>query len=261
MLARVQIEHEVHQRSLEFRAQIPIDCEARAGQLYCPFQIEDAEFGAQVPVRFGSEVKLRRRAPATDFDILLGAVADRYARVRQIGYAREDIAQAGIKISCSFLQRLDLLSEVLRLGHRSAGVLTAFLQFSDFFRGLVALSLAGFSLGDGLPALRVDFPKVLEHGSRIHAALAQLFFHQGQIFANEIQIKHGELPNVSEKSRGMHAGRRRSCGDSRPRLSCRAKLDDFRRNRLAHQRDYAPIRLRVSQTAAKRFSSRLTNVR
>ena len=37
MLTRVQIEHEVHQCPLQFRAQVPVDREARAGELHRAF--------------------------------------------------------------------------------------------------------------------------------------------------------------------------------------------------------------------------------
>ena len=187
----MQVEHEVHQRPLQLRTQVPIDGEARARQLDRAFQIEDAELGAQVPVRLRSEIKLGRRAPAPHFDILLGAVADRHAGMRQIRNARQNIAQPGIEIRRSFLQRLNLLAQILGLGHGGAGVLPALFQLRDFFRRFIPLRLAGLSLSNSLAALRVNFAKVLQHGSRIHAALAQLFFHQRQVVANEIQIKHG----------------------------------------------------------------------
>ena len=241
MLARVQVEHEVHQRPLQLRAQIPVDGEARPGQFHRAFQIKNAEFGAQVPVRFGSELKLSGCAPAANFDILLGALANRHARVRQVGKARENIVQPRIEIRGSFFQRLNLLSQVLGLGHCGAGVLAALLQFCDLFRSFVAPGFAGFSLGDGLPALRVNFAKIFQHGSRVQAALPQLFFHQGQIAANEIQIKHGNS-NVSEKCRRMHvyprakppASRRRSHPE-RSRLSGEGK-DLARRPATLHAR-------------------------
>ena len=47
--------------------------------------------------------------------------------------------------------------------------------------------------------------KVLEHGSRIHAALAQLLFHQRQVFTNEIQIKHGNSLLYRKTGRAVHA--------------------------------------------------------
>ena len=84
MLARVQVEHEIRQRTLQLRAQVPVDGEASAGQLHRAFQIENAEFGSQIPMRLGSEIKFRRRAPAANFDILLGALADGNARMRQV---------------------------------------------------------------------------------------------------------------------------------------------------------------------------------
>ena len=112
--------------------------------------------------------------------------------MRQIRNARENIVQTRVKVGCRLLESLDLLAQVFGLRHRGAGVLPALFQLGDLFRSFVALRLAGLGLGDRLPSLRVDFAKVLEHGSRIHAALAQLFFHQWQIFANKIQIKHGD---------------------------------------------------------------------
>ena len=44
---------------------------------------------------------------------------------------------------------------------------------------------------DCLTAADIDFAEILQHGSRIHPALPQLFFHQRQIIPNEIQIEHG----------------------------------------------------------------------
>ena len=78
-------------------------------------------------MRLGSEIKLGRRAPAAHFDILLGAVADRHTRVRQIRNACEDIAQSRVKIRRRFLQRLNLLSQILGLRHSRTGVLPALL--------------------------------------------------------------------------------------------------------------------------------------
>ena len=105
MLPRVQIEHEVHQRPLQLRSQVPVNGEARPRQLGRAFQVENAQFSPQIPMRLGSEIELRRRAPAPHFDILLGAVPNRHARMRQVGNARENIAQSRIKIGCRLLQR------------------------------------------------------------------------------------------------------------------------------------------------------------
>ena len=191
MLARVQVEHEVHQRALQLRAQVPVDGEARAGQLHGALQVENAEFGPQIPMRLRSEIKFRRRAPAADFDVVFGALSDGHAGVGKVGNAGENFAQARVQIRWRFSPVLNLLAQFFGFGHGRARVLPALLQLGDLFGRLVALRLAGLRLGNRLAPLRVDFAEILQHRSRIHAALAQLFFHQRQVVANKIQIKHG----------------------------------------------------------------------
>src|ERR1700689_2741133 len=108
MFARVQIEHEVCQRPLQFRSQIPINCKACARELHRAFQVENAKFSAEIPMRLGCEVKLRRRSAAADFYVFIGTMADWNALVRNIGNARKNILQPRIEIGSNRLSRLDL---------------------------------------------------------------------------------------------------------------------------------------------------------
>src|SRR5258708_24660188 len=98
MLARVQIEHEVHQSALEFRAQIPVHGEARPGQLDRTLQIENAEFRAEVPVRLGSEIKFWRSAPTPDFDVVVRTLPDGNTPVRKIWNPGQNFRQAIVEI-------------------------------------------------------------------------------------------------------------------------------------------------------------------
>src|SRR5205807_9886302 len=82
-------------------------------------------------------------------------------------------------------------AQLFGLRHGRARVLAALLELSDLFRGLVALRLAGFRFGDGLPPLRIQFAEVLQDGRGFHAALPQLFLHQRQIVSDKVQIEHG----------------------------------------------------------------------
>ncbi len=125
MLARVQIEHEVGQRTFELRAQVPINCKARAGELHRAFQIQNAQFRSQIPMRLGSEIELRRRPPASHFHVLFCAVAHGHAGVRKVRNARENVLQANVEIGGSFLPRLDLLAQIFCLGDRCRGILPA----------------------------------------------------------------------------------------------------------------------------------------
>ncbi len=223
VLARMQIEHEVRERPLELRAQIPVHRKARPGQLHGAFQVEDPEISAQIPMWLGSEIKFRRRAPAPDFYVVIRAVPNRHARVRQVGNAGKNLSQPRVQIGCSLLQLRNPLAQFLRLRHRRAGVLPAFLQLGNLFRSLVSLRLACLSLSNGLPAVRIHLAEVLEHRSRIHAALAQLLFNQWQVFTNKIQIEHGNLILYRKRAAECTPARRkpgrpRRCTKEKPAL-------------------------------------------
>ena len=192
MLARVKIEHEVGECPLELGTQVPVHRKARAGELRCAFQIENAKVGPQIPMWLRSEIKFRRRAPAPHFHIFLRAVADRHAGVRQIGHAGENLPQPRIKIGSSFLKISDPLAQFLGLGHGCAGVLARLFLLCNLLGSSVALRLTGFRFRDRLPAALVDLAEILEHGRRVHAALPQLLLHNWQIVTYEIQIKHGK---------------------------------------------------------------------
>ena len=97
VLAGVQIEHEIGQRPLQPRSQVPVHREARAGKLGGAFEIEHAQRFTQFPVRFGREIELRRRAPAPDFNIIFGRLSHGHAFVGQIGDAGENVLQAGLR--------------------------------------------------------------------------------------------------------------------------------------------------------------------
>ncbi len=156
MLAGVQIEHEVGQRPLQLRAQIPVHGEARAGKLGGAFEIENSQLLPKFPVRLGREIEFRWRAPAPDFDIVFRGLADRHAFVGQVGNAGQDVLQTGFEICGGFLQLLDLLAQFLGFGNLSGRILPALLQLGDFFRRAVAPRFHGFGFGNGLAALGVD---------------------------------------------------------------------------------------------------------
>ena len=191
MLAGVQVEHEIGQRPLQPRPQVPVHREARAGKLGGAFEIEHAQRFAQFPVRLGREIELRRSAPAPDFDIIFGSLSHRHACVGQIGDAGENILQAGLVLCRCFLPLLNLFPQFLGFGNLRAGILAALFQPGNVLGGAVAPGFHGLGFGDGVAALGVHVMEILQHLGRIHTALAQLFFHQGQVVANEVEIKHG----------------------------------------------------------------------
>ena len=160
MLASVQIEHEVGQRPLQPRTQVPIHCEARAREFSCAFEIKYAEFLSQFPVRLGDEIEFRRCSPAPHLDVIFGRLADGHALVRQIGDAGENVLQTGLELFCCLLELLDLLPQFLRFRDLGGGVLAAFFQFRDLLRGTIALRLHGFGFGNGVAALGVHLVEI-----------------------------------------------------------------------------------------------------
>ena len=190
VLAGVLVKHEVHKRALEARAQVPINGEPRSGDLRSALKVEDAEALAKLPVRLGGEGELRRRAPAADFDIVVGGVADGNSVAGQVGDAGQDVAQLRIVVCRQLLGSLALGLQCLLFFEIGGGVLLRLAQLLEFFGQLVASRLYGFRLGDGGAALGVDGVKVLQDDGGIHAALAQLLFDEGQVVADKCEVKH-----------------------------------------------------------------------
>ena len=160
------------------RSQVPIHGKARAGQLGGALQIEHAQLFAQLPMRLGREVELRRRSPAAHFDVVGLALADRHTVVRQVGNAGQDIAQPRVGFFGDLLGFGNLLAQIFGLVDQRGGVLLVLLELGDFFRRFVALGFQGFGFGDRGAAIEIDGVEIAEDGFRIHAASAQFFFNQ-----------------------------------------------------------------------------------
>src|ERR1700729_492777 len=191
MLAGVQVKHEIRQSSFELCAHVPVNRKARPGELDGSLQVENAEFRSQFPVRLWSEVKLWRRAPLPDFHIPFRAMADWNALMRHVGDSKKNLLQPRVEVGSSFLQDLNLLAQLFRLGDGSGCILARLFQLGNVLRGLVSPSLHSLRLGNSLATLRIDRQEIFQHGSRVGAALAQHFFHPGQVVTNKTQIEHG----------------------------------------------------------------------
>ena len=65
------------------------------------------------------------------------------------------------------------------------GVGAGLAEPGDLFGELVALSLEGFDLGDGIATLAIDGGEVSEGDGGVHAAGAQFFLYDGQVGPDE----------------------------------------------------------------------------
>src|ERR1700730_2188417 len=100
----MHVEHEVDESAFELRSQAPIDRKPRARNLCGALQIENAEFGSEVPMRFGLEIEFPRLTAPADFDVIFRALAHRNGFVRKVGNARRQLTEL-------FVERLDLVIE------------------------------------------------------------------------------------------------------------------------------------------------------
>ncbi len=139
LLAGVNIEHEVGQRPLQPRPRIPVNRKPRAGKLRGPLQIQNPELFAQLPMRLGSEVELRRRSPATHFYIVGRRLAHRHRGVRHIRNSHQNFIQPRVILFGRRSQLLNLLPHVLGFGDQLADVLARFLHPRNLVRQPVAV--------------------------------------------------------------------------------------------------------------------------
>src|SRR5438128_929168 len=98
----MHIKHEVRERPLQPRSQAPIDGESRPRNFGSALKIEHTELLAELPMRSGSKVKLRRRTPAADFYIIFGSLSYRHAFIWQVGKTGQDLLQPGFQVYYDF---------------------------------------------------------------------------------------------------------------------------------------------------------------
>src|ERR1700674_1503249 len=85
VLARVDVEEEIREGTLEAGSPALVNGESRAGDLRGGGEIEDACAFSDIPVRLWREIKFRRHTPAADFGIVSRARADGHGGGRNVG--------------------------------------------------------------------------------------------------------------------------------------------------------------------------------
>ena len=162
VFAGVRVEHEIDQRALQLRAHAPVERETGAGNLGGALEIEDAQFGAEVPVRFGLEIELRRIAHAAHFQIVVGILAHRHGIVRHVGNSGQQFLEFGIRGLRLFLERGDFDLHRAHLFLQGGSIAAGLLQFADLRALRVGASLELFGLRDSGAATHVEFPEPVE---------------------------------------------------------------------------------------------------
>src|SRR5437868_4361527 len=130
---------------------------------------------------FRGEIKCRSRAPAPDFNVLVGCFPNGNALMRDVRDSRKQLPQPVVVILGSLFLLLNFLALVLGLSNQGAGVLAALFQLGDVLRGPISPRFQGLGFGNELAALGVDLAEIPEDLGWIHSPLPKLLFHQGQV--------------------------------------------------------------------------------
>ena len=183
MLAGVDVEHEVDQRTLQARAHAPVHGEPSAGDLGGALQVQNLQLPPQVPMRLGLEIELARLAPAPDFDVIVGASAYRHRFVRNVGNTGHQVAERLVGGLGFLFERANTVRHGPDVLLQLAGVLTFFAKFRDFGAFCIALRLELLGLGERRTALRVQRPELLE---------IQLIAARCQALGDRVQVRPEE---------------------------------------------------------------------
>src|SRR5581483_2658914 len=104
----MKIEHEVDQRPLEARSRATQHGEARAREPRGALEIENPERRPKIPVRLRREIKRAGRPAPSYFDVVLRALSNRHAGMRQV----REIEQRRIAL---MFRRIELDAELFDL--------------------------------------------------------------------------------------------------------------------------------------------------
>ena len=178
----VDVQHEVDQGPFQAGPRPRIEGEPCPGDLGGPFQVQNAQARAQVPVGTGLKVKVGFLAVDPDFDVLRGIGADRNAVVGEIGKGQLQALQMFLTGPQPFVQLLDPKRQFLHLGNLAGGVLSRLLQGSDGLVVAVAAMLELLGLLQQLPSLPIEVLHRLQRNRGV--ALGQLSTHQLGVISN-----------------------------------------------------------------------------
>ena len=187
---QVDVEHVVDEGALEAGTLALQHREAAVGQLDAALEVDDAQLGAEVPVRLEVEVELAGGAPAADLGVVIFAGAHRGLLGAHVGHAHGQGLELGVDFGLLCVELGDLVA------HQAHGLLLGLCLLllaglhpgTDLLGGGIALGLEGLDLADDLAALGVcveedvDVPLVV--------AVLAVFRDLLGVFADKANVEH-----------------------------------------------------------------------
>ena len=156
-------------------------------------EIEDAQVGAQIPVRLGLKAlcsEVARGAPATALGVLGLVLAHRRGLVGQVGQMRHEVGKLGLELGAAIGQTVDLLVDLAHgfLGRLGLVALAHAHERTDLLGLGVARGLQLLDLGDHGATLIVQSKELLTIPRRL--AVGHCGIDDVRVLANEFDVKH-----------------------------------------------------------------------
>ena len=188
MFGRVQVEHPLRQRAVKARNVAAQRMEPGPRKLGRNIELDATDRSADIDVVARFKSKCSWRPDASKLHVLRLRGADRYARVWQVRYFEQPIAQIGLDDAELGFERLELVAETGDFGHQRFGVLAAAFGSADFLGHGIAPGLQ--LLGAGLDRLATRFGR-FESGHIEHVASCfQARRDRGRIVAQKLDVEH-----------------------------------------------------------------------
>ena len=193
----MDVEHEVDETALDPRPQARQQRKAGAGDFRCPFEIQNAQWRAEIPVGFVLKVELRRLTDPPDLDVLFfaGTHGDgRIGQVRDDGCELEQLRFDGPERILFFF---DLLGYDLHFVAFRGDVDLFPDQFGDLLGGGVPLLPQLFDIINDAFALTVQPLERLyiKQKSPVGQPLSGCF----DVFSQIIEVEHGKSPGKTSE--------------------------------------------------------------
>ena len=139
-----------------------VDGEARAGDLGGALEVENAQLGAEVPVGLRFEVEGAGRAPAFDFDVVVGATAYWDSLGRDIRDGRQVLSELLVDGFDLLFEGGGAVAHGAHLGLEFGGVLAGLFELADLLAFGVSAGFELFGFGERGAAADVELPEVLD---------------------------------------------------------------------------------------------------
>ncbi len=194
----MQVEHERDQGTLEPRAHSPEDGESRAGDLCCALEVENAQRGADVPVRERLEIEPGLFAPGAHDRVVRFALPDGGRGVRYVWHLEQALLHLCFRFRKPGLELFDLGGKRFQLvaTRLESGPVAALGKLAHLLVRGVAAGLQVLGLADQFAAARGDRGDRFDRLCRLGRTAPELVFDLVDVVGDVPDVEHVSSVNA-----------------------------------------------------------------